>query len=665
MNRTLRLIEKNKDDRASEQPHGGSHNDGFAPAPLAARPQPQASLPEHLVSDTLPDVAPGERPLGPGQTIDQYTVDRLIASGGTARVYRATHRFMGHVIALKVLRENIARRPDLVERFQKEARALKQIKHANIVDIETAGLTERGEPFIAMEYIEGQPLRDRLETGWRPPLVETLNILISVADGVHAAHEIGIVHRDLKPENIMCPEGGGVKVVDFGLARVVDAKQTDAKGVVGTAAYISPERLNGMPGDVRSDIYSLGIMAYELIDGRNPMVGTGRTLRAAEVAANQLTHQPAWLWNVPEQLANAVARSIEKHPKSRFKSMLDFSAALRAARAFLIEQQDAADRARHAIASEAAAIEPIDTDHQRGAIARSGAYASRRRSADDAHSGGRQAAATDLPAQAARAVSRVSTRKPLSRAIDHELARHPFRLPLAIGAVVGLSVALSAFFLQRSGRNDTGAETASSVSVPLAGSVVANSLPRTAPAAVPDPLTADKTPQELAAQRAPDPASLQEQPAATGSAAIAASHDPPGLPAPATKSKSATAATSRPTPQPAAKPDDSPIFGNDNDIDWLPPPREAAGSPAKKKAPTPKKTSSPAKSDLPGSGLALVPSHPDPGARPAPILVPSIPPADVARSRLNCLPKTPESGLDQNACGPNTEPRADDERDEY
>lgn len=419
MNHTLRLIPGTPEGEAAPEPRGGSAQPAAEPTPLDQRLPRPASGADPLVSNTIPDFQAGERALVFGSVVDQYRIERLIATGGTSRVYRATHQFMGHLVALKVLNESFARRPDLLERFKKEALALKKIHSENIVDIDGVGLTERGEPYIAMEFIDGGSLRDRLDGGWRPSVLEVVSILIAVTDGVEAAHRLTIVHRDLKPDNILCGKDGVVKVVDFGLARFADAKRTDAKGVFGTAAYIAPERLNGMPGDVRSDIYSLGLVAYELLTGKNPMLGD-RRLSQGEVAANQVAVVPPRLWKVPDDLADAVARAIEKRPPKRFASMSEFGATLRMIRKSLLDAEAIADRARAEMAADEA--------RTRAATATLATRAREGKSQDSA-------------------VRKASAR----RSLVDEMMRGSLRVPLAVGAMVGVTAAVSVYAIQRSG----------------------------------------------------------------------------------------------------------------------------------------------------------------------------------------------------------------------
>jgi eukaryotic-like serine/threonine-protein kinase len=607
VSRTLRLIEGKRE-----------------PDPEPATPPANAA---HLASNTIPDAKPGERPLVPGELVDQYRVERLIATGGTARVYRATHRFMGHAIALKVLRDSYARRPDMVERLQKEARALKQIHHENVVEIETAGLTNTGEPYIAMEFVEGEALRDRLDTGWRPPLLEVLNITIAVADGVHAAHALGIVHRDLKPENILCTPGGKLKVVDFGLARIVDAKQTDARGVFGTAAYIAPERLHGLPGDVRSDIYSLGLIAYELIDGKNPMIPADRRPRQEEVAANQITHQPPWLWNVPDDLARTIARAIEKKPSRRFASMAELAQALRAARTALLEAESAAERARAAAASEAV---------------RAPATAPSERISAHPITPREPARAAADPGKAANKASR----PPRRRSMLAEILHGSLRLPLAVGGAIGIAVAVSVFVLSRPTKIDEASKSEPATVVDTSSTLAPTSPPTTPAATEPQPTTithgpAGSAPTPVAsaqppADRAASPGAKSPTPSSAQAKTTAAAESPglPGATTPARPSAPSAGTADlpfdrgSPTPEPAKKPPT-----------------------AAKPAPTPKKSGEFDITKVP-SGLASMPGDGD-HASPTPAVVapPGFAKPPVAEvNRTDCLPENQGSILDRSAC---------------
>jgi serine/threonine protein kinase len=280
--------------------------------------------------------APGgplsENILRSGQVVDRYKIVRLIASGGMARVYEAVHAFTQKHVALKVMHHRLADRPDMVERFRHEAMALSSIRHENVVNVENAGLTDDGHVFIAMDLLNGKNLREVLQSGKRPDLKAAMQLVNEVAEGVAAAHDIKVIHRDLKPENIFCMAGGPAKVLDLGTAKFAgeDAPttQTAFGKVIGTAAYIAPERLEGEPGDERGDIYALGLVLYECIAGFHPLAPTGKWPSAAEIASRQVTYNPKPIPGLPHDIWNIIARAIQKRPERRYRSMREFGAAI-------------------------------------------------------------------------------------------------------------------------------------------------------------------------------------------------------------------------------------------------------------------------------------------------------------------------------------------------
>jgi serine/threonine protein kinase len=273
-----------------------------------------------------------ENILPSGQVIDRYRIIRLIASGGMARVYEAVHAFTQKQVALKVMHHRLMERRDSVERFRHEAMALSSIRHENVVNVLNAGLTDDGHVFIAMELLNGKNLRDVLRMERQPGLRESLRLICEVAEGVAAAHDIQIIHRDLKPENIFCVQGGPAKVLDLGTAKFAGTNapttQTALGKVIGTAAYIAPERLQGEPGDERCDIYSLGLVLYECIAGFHPLAPTGSWPSAAEIASRQVTFDPRPIPGLSSDLWNVIAKATQKKPERRFRTMREFRSAL-------------------------------------------------------------------------------------------------------------------------------------------------------------------------------------------------------------------------------------------------------------------------------------------------------------------------------------------------
>ena len=218
---------------------------------------------------------------------DRYRLVRKIGEGGMGEVYEAQHVYIDRRVAIKTLRAEILANPEATSRFQQEARAASTIGHENIVSIEDFGQLEGGAVYMAMEYLEGCSLAERVRRG--PPLerAEILDVLRQVCRGLGAAHDKGIIHRDMKPENIFLARGQreraghtAVKILDFGIAKVqhrgggaAGAQLTQTGAVFGTPFYMSPEQALGKPLDGRTDVYSVGVILYELFAGRVPFEG--------------------------------------------------------------------------------------------------------------------------------------------------------------------------------------------------------------------------------------------------------------------------------------------------------------------------------------------------------------------------------------------------------
>jgi Tol biopolymer transport system component/serine/threonine protein kinase len=283
-------------------------------------------LREHIRQLSGPDVAPG-------RTFGRYRILSLIGAGGMGEVYLARDAELDRQVALKVLPAEFTRDEGRVARFRREARAASALSHPNIVTIYDIG-EAGGTRYISAEFIEGTTLRNRLALG-AMDLQEALEIAVQCADALAAAHEAGIVHGDVKPENIMVRKDGVVKLVDFGLARTTGAapevlvNSTQTGAVFGTPRYMSPEQARGQKLDVRTDIFSLGAVLYEMTTGRAAFPGT----TAAEVFAALLGSAPGASEErasiLPEGLDGIVARSLEKDRDARYQTMRDFEANLR------------------------------------------------------------------------------------------------------------------------------------------------------------------------------------------------------------------------------------------------------------------------------------------------------------------------------------------------
>jgi eukaryotic-like serine/threonine-protein kinase len=208
------------------------------------------------------EVVPGTR----------YRVTRLIGAGGMGRVYEVEHVELGKRFVLKALQRELARREDLVARLRNEWRALARLEHPNIVNVTDAGTSDNGVPFYVMERLEGETLSALLHRQRRLLPQQALAIAAGILSGLHAAHQIGVVHRDVKPPNIFLTAPTSVKVLDFGIAKIKDAKDViTARGLaVGTPRYMSPEQAQGTAVDARSDIYATGLMLFEMVSGVGP-----------------------------------------------------------------------------------------------------------------------------------------------------------------------------------------------------------------------------------------------------------------------------------------------------------------------------------------------------------------------------------------------------------
>ncbi|OGD19739.1 MAG: hypothetical protein A2W03_13455 [Candidatus Aminicenantes bacterium RBG_16_63_16] len=266
--------------------------------------------------------------LSEGTVVMHYIIKGLIDSGTAAVVYLAEDKDLDRRVALKFLSADLAQDPGWRQRFQREAQAVAQLNHPHVVTIYEVGEFE-GQPFIAMEYVEGGSLDDYIEKR-RVPVEEALELAIQISDGLAEAHGRGIVHRDIKPSNILVSEHGRAKIVDFGVAALLRVDTTPHAGlVVGTAAFMSPEQIQGLPADTRSDLFSLGVVLYKIFTGKQPFTGDSFREIFKAVLEKEPLPMSEYSSSVPLELERIVSRLLNKNRELRYQHADDLRADLR------------------------------------------------------------------------------------------------------------------------------------------------------------------------------------------------------------------------------------------------------------------------------------------------------------------------------------------------
>ena len=282
----------------------------------------------------------------PGDVLGQYRLDRVLGEGAMGRVFQARHVSLGRPAAVKVLRAEHAKNTHLIQRFFHEARAVNQINHAHIVEIldfvEETAVSGRARVYCVMEMLEGQSLTELL-TREQPGVARAVGIVRQVCDALQAAHDVGVIHRDVKPDNLFVLERDGrdfVKVLDFGVAKLVAPlgdvpMTTTVEGtIVGTPAYMAPEQATGGYADARTDLYSVGVVLYELLAGHPPFQAPAFGQLVAQVLSSPPPPLPAHTRSgerIPGALGAVVRRCLAKNPEDRYQSLRDLARALEVA----------------------------------------------------------------------------------------------------------------------------------------------------------------------------------------------------------------------------------------------------------------------------------------------------------------------------------------------
>jgi eukaryotic-like serine/threonine-protein kinase len=261
----------------------------------------------------------------------RYVIEERLGQGGMAAVYRARDQQLGRAVAIKVLHQQFSEDPELVARFQQEARAAAALSHPHIVEVYDVG-TDQGALFIVMALATGENFGSILQREGRPSPAEVARIGASIADALAYAHRNGVIHRDVKPQNILIDPDGRVRLADFGIAEIAGTSGLTQSGwVMGTAYYLSPERAQGEAGGAAADIYSLGVVLYEALAGRRPFSGAN----PVAIALQQLQHAAPPLSSLapdaPTSLIAAIDRSMAYEPGSRYPNAEELARDLRAA----------------------------------------------------------------------------------------------------------------------------------------------------------------------------------------------------------------------------------------------------------------------------------------------------------------------------------------------
>jgi serine/threonine-protein kinase len=256
---------------------------------------------------------------------DRYELEELVGSGGMSSVFRAHDRLLERKVALKVLHEQYTSDEDYVERFRREARSVASLSHPNIVTVIDRG-EHGGRQYIVFEYVDGENLKQRIDREGALSVGDAVELVLQIGRALQFAHQNGLIHRDVKPQNVLLNGDGRPKVTDFGIARSLDVQRgmTQTGAVLGTSDYIAPEQAQGEQVDDKTDVYSLGIVLFELLSGDTPFTGENFVAVAMQHINNPPPNIRDRRGDVSPRLAYAIDRSLAKDPGDRWQSMAEF-----------------------------------------------------------------------------------------------------------------------------------------------------------------------------------------------------------------------------------------------------------------------------------------------------------------------------------------------------
>src|SRR6185503_2879149 len=287
----------------------------------------------------------------PGQMLGPYRIINQIGKGGMANVYKAYQPSVDRYVAIKVLPSQLAESQEFATRFQQEARIIAKLEHPHILPVFDYGESD-GVAYFVMRYLDAGTLRDKMEAGRPLPLNDIDRIFTQLTDALSYAHSFGIIHRDLKPANALIDSHGNIFLIDFGIARLLESAsprltQTDA--IMGTPAYISPEQAQGQDVDQRSDIYSLGIILYEMVTGRVPFTADTPLAVILKHISDPMPLPSALKTDIPAPIEQVILKALAKKPQDRFATAAEFLSAWKRA----LDEKDYSPRASKTISTPA------------------------------------------------------------------------------------------------------------------------------------------------------------------------------------------------------------------------------------------------------------------------------------------------------------------------